>query len=91
MPTRKELLPMLCLPIEFFHEVIQLPDVHFTLHGEGLLQALTALKLTDPDQLKEFMDKRENVVETTIAVVQRPQVGLVEGTFEIPMEDIYAS
>ena len=68
---------------QFFHEVIQLPDVNFTLHGEGLLQALTALKLTDPDQLKEFMDKRENVVETTIAVVQRPQVGPVEGTFEI--------
>ena len=70
----------LCYAKQFFHEIIQLPDVHFTMHGDGLLQALTALKMSDPVQLKDFMEKRENVVETTIAVVQRPK----------PAEDTYA-
>ena len=62
----------LCYAKQFFHEAIQLPDVHITLHGDGLLQALVNLKLSDPAQLEEFLAKRENVVETTIAVMQKP-------------------
>ena len=56
---------------QFFHEILQLPDVHVTLHGDGLLQALSKAKLEDPVQLAAWLEKRENVVDTTIAVVQR--------------------
>ena len=57
---------------QFFHEMIQLPDVHATVHGTGLLQALIQAKLDDPIQLQAWLDKRSNIVDTTIAVVQRP-------------------
>ena len=57
---------------QFFHEMLQLPDVHTTLHGEGLLQALVKAKLEDPDQLTDWLERMGNVVDTTIAVVQRP-------------------
>lgn len=67
----------LCYAKQFFHEALQLPDVTITLHGDGLLQALTALKVSDPDQLAEFMDKRENVVETCIAVREVPRAAPV--------------
>ena len=56
---------------QFFHECLQLPDVHMTLHGDGLLQALTRVKLSDPEQLQAWLAERENVVDTTIAVVER--------------------
>lgn len=55
----------------FFHEMLQLPDVHATVHGEGLLQALIKAKLENPDQLQAWLDQRANIVDTTIAVVQR--------------------
>ena len=58
---------------QFFHEMLQLPDVEFTLHGDGLLQALTRQKLSDPAQLQAWLDERRNVVNTTIAVVERPE------------------
>ena len=56
---------------QFFHEMIQLPDVNAVMHGEGLLQALVKAKLEDPDQLRAWLERRANVVDTTIAVVQR--------------------
>lgn len=59
---------------QFFHEMLQLPDVEFTLHGDGLLQALVRQKLSDPQQLQTWLDQRQNVVNTTIAVVERPVV-----------------
>ena len=57
---------------QFFHEVLQLPDVHVTLHGDGLLQALAKQKLTDPIQAEAWLAARENVVDTTIAVMEFP-------------------
>ena len=60
---------------QFFHEMLQLPDVQVKLYGDGLLQALVQVKLSDPVQLQDWLDKRANVVDTTIAVVQRPMVG----------------
>ena len=59
---------------QFFHELCQLPDVEVTLHGEGLLQALSRQKLSDPIQLQAWLDERRNVVNSTIAVVERPVV-----------------
>ena len=61
----------------FFHEILQLPDVHATLHGDGLLQALIKQKLEDPEQLQKWLEERENVVATTVAVVQR-EVAVLE-------------
>lgn len=61
----------LCYAKQFFHEVIQLPDMHFTMHGDGLQQALVKQKLEDPIMLQAWLDQRESVLETTIAVVQR--------------------
>ena len=58
---------------QFFHELLQLPDVHVTLHGDGLLQALAKVKMTDPAQLQDWLDRRANILDTTIAVVQRPE------------------
>ena len=55
----------------FFYEILQLPDVEVTLHGDGLLQALARQKLSDPVQLQAWLDERENIEDTTIAVVDR--------------------
>lgn len=60
---------------QFFHECLQLPDVNVHLYGDGLLQALALQKLHDPEQLQAWLAQRENVVNTTIAVVERPKVG----------------
>ena len=56
---------------QFFHECLQLPDCHIQLYGDGLLQALAQQKLSDPVQLQAWLDQRANVVDTTIAVVER--------------------
>ena len=56
---------------QFFHEILQLPDVHVQLHGDGLLQALAKWKISDPEQLAAWLAQRENVINTTIAVVER--------------------
>lgn len=56
---------------QFFHEMLQLPDVNVIMHGEGLLQALVRQKLEDPERLQAWIDERENVIQTTIAVAQR--------------------
>lgn len=57
---------------QFFHEVLQLPDVHVKMYGDGLLQALVKVKLEDPAQLAAWIEQRGNIVDTTIAVMQRP-------------------
>lgn len=57
---------------QFFHEMLQLPDVDVHLHGDGLLQALAQAKLSDPVQLQTWLGQRANVEATTIAVVERP-------------------
>ena len=57
---------------QFFHEILMLPDTQVVMHGDGLLQALVAMKLSDPAQLEEFVGKRDSIQETTVAVMQRP-------------------
>ena len=64
----------------FFHEVVQLPDVHVSLHGDGLLQALVKVKLENPDQLSQWISARENVVNATVAVVQRHPMEVFRAT-----------
>lgn len=54
----------------FFHEVLQLPDVHVTLHGDGLQQALAKVRMSNPEQLQAWLDQKENIVQTTVAVRQ---------------------
>lgn len=67
----------LCYAKQFFHEVIQLPDVNIVMHGDGLLQALVRQKLEDPIMLQAWLDKQENVVETCIAVREVPRAAPV--------------
>ena len=56
---------------QFFHEAIQLPDVRFTIHGDGLLHALMLDMERTPAKLQAFMDKRAEVKEVTYAVIVR--------------------
>lgn len=56
---------------QFFHEALQLPDVEFTFHGEGLLQALVELRLSDPVQVAAWLTERNDVEKTVIAVRER--------------------
>ena len=65
----------------FFHEMLQLPDVHATLHGDGLLQALIRVRLEDPEQLEAWLEQKENVVQTAIAFRQRG----IDGIDETPL------
>lgn len=51
---------------QFFKEISKIADAEFSLHGDGLLQAISSRKMSDPEEIRRHMAMRE---PTTIALM----------------------
>ena len=75
---------------QFFKEISKIPDLEITLHGDGLLQALSAQKMSDPEEVKKQMLMRE---PTTIALMNPETIsaGYIEQNRQMHENEDYGS
>ena len=61
---------------QFFSEIEKMPDVHFTLHGDALLQNLAVQKLNDPEAIRKRLAalQAKQGLMSTIAMMVPPVI-----------------